>query len=78
MNAHPLAPISDADRARINIVRLRTMRASDGEMLGSLRRRSGSTWNADQIAIANGLARDAVLTTGQLIKVPVREVFFTP
>jgi predicted Zn-dependent protease len=73
-----IAPISDADRARIDIVRLRTMRANDGEMLGSLRRRTGSTWNADQIAIANGLARDAVLTAGQLIKVPVREVFFAP
>ena len=73
-----IAPISDADRARIGITRLRTTRANDGEMLGSLRRRSGSTWNADQIAIANGLARDAVLAAGQLIKVPVREVFFTP
>ena len=47
-------------------------------MLGSLRRRTGSTWNADQIAIANGLARDAVLAAGQLIKVPVREAFFAP
>jgi len=73
-----IAPISDADRVRIDIVRLRAMPATDGEMLGSLRRRSGSTWNADQIAIANGLARDAVLAAGQLIKVPVREAFFAP
>ena len=73
-----IAPISDVDRARIDIVRLRAMPATDGEMLGSLRRRTGSTWNADQIAIANGLARDAVLSAGQLVKVPVREVFFAP
>ena len=73
-----IGPISDADRARIEIVRLRVTPATDGEMLGSLRRRTGSTWNADQIAIANGLARDAVLAAGQLIKVPVREPFFAP
>jgi predicted Zn-dependent protease len=73
-----IGPISDADRERIEIVRLRVTPAADGEMLGSLRRRTGSTWNADQIAIANGLARDAVLAAGQLIKVPVREAFFAP
>jgi predicted Zn-dependent protease len=73
-----IGPIIDADRARIEIVRLRVTPAADGEMLGSLRRRTGSTWNADQIAIANGLARDAVLAAGQWIKVPVREPFFAP
>ena len=73
-----IRPISEADKAQIGIVRLRVTPATDGEMLGSLRRRTGSTWSANEIAIANGLARDAHLEAGQLIKVPVREAFAAP
>ena len=64
-----------ADAAQIRETRLRVPTAATGERLGDVARRTGSVWSADEIAVANGLAVDARLVAGQLIKVAVPEPY---
>ena len=67
--------ITPADMAQIHETRLRVATARAGERPTDLARRTGSVWSADEIAVVNGLAADARLTAGQLIKVAIREPY---
>jgi predicted Zn-dependent protease len=63
------------ERAAIREVRLRLVEARAGETVATLVARAGTTWSAAMVAIANGLAPDARLAAGQLVKVAVAEPY---
>jgi predicted Zn-dependent protease len=67
--------MTPADTAQIRETRLRVATARAGERPAEIARRTGSAWSADEIAVANGLAADARLAAGQLIKVAVPEPY---
>jgi predicted Zn-dependent protease len=60
-----------SERAGIRERRLRVVGARAGETLGALSARTQNAWSLDETSIANGLAREARLEAGQLVKVAV-------
>jgi predicted Zn-dependent protease len=73
--AHSFRPLGEADRSGIQELRLRTVRALDGETLEQLGRRSGNEWGPLYTAVANGLFVDERLFEGQRIKIALREPY---
>jgi predicted Zn-dependent protease len=65
------AALTAAERAGIRERRLRVVEARAGESLGTLSARARNAWSPDETAIANGLAREARLASGQLVKIAV-------
>lgn len=61
--------ISAEERASARPLRLRVADARAGETLGDLDRRSGNRWKVPETAVANGIAEDARLQAGQLVKI---------
>ena len=68
-------PIAQSERDSIQATRLRVVRARAGETLARLSARTGSTWTPREIAVANGLAENAALAAGQLVKVALPEPY---
>lgn len=68
-------PLTAAERDGIRIARLRLVAARNGEAFEALTLRTKSAWSAEQVAVANGMAADAPLRAGELIKVPVSEPY---
>lgn len=65
------------EQAGIKVARLRVVSARDGESLEQLSSRTESVWNAQAIAVANGVETSARLQSGQLIKVAIPEPYTT-
>jgi predicted Zn-dependent protease len=65
--------ITQAERARARPLRLRLAKANAGETLVDLGKRTGNAWKPAETAVANGIAENATLKAGQLVKVAVRE-----
>jgi predicted Zn-dependent protease len=63
------------ERAEVTAVVLRPVQAQAGETLQALQIRAASPWDADMIAIANGVPKDVRFRGGELIKMAVRERF---
>jgi predicted Zn-dependent protease len=61
--------LSADERASAKPLRLRVAGARAGETLSDLDRRSGNRWKLPETAVANGIAEDARLQAGQLVKV---------
>jgi predicted Zn-dependent protease len=70
---HSFRPLEPGERERILETRLRLRTARAGEGLESVGRRTQSAWDVERTAIANALARDAVLAEGQLVKIGQRQ-----
>jgi predicted Zn-dependent protease len=68
-------PLRPEDRRRIVLSRLRVRAARAGESLGQVIARGGTTWTMAQAAIVNGVASDAALAPGWLVKVAVAEQY---
>jgi predicted Zn-dependent protease len=68
-------PLTAAERDGIHIARLRLVPARNGEAFDALILRTKSAWSAERIAVANGMAADAPLRAGELIKVPVSQPY---
>jgi predicted Zn-dependent protease len=64
--------LDDADRADIDEVRLRVVRAREGETLEELSQRTGNDWEVNKTAVANRLRRGELLEAGQSVKIAVR------
>jgi predicted Zn-dependent protease len=64
-------PLAPADRERLLESRLRIRPAGAGETVAEVLARGGGTWNAAQMAVANGTTTDAKLQAGWPVKVPV-------
>ena len=67
--------LSAGQRAAIREDRLRLVEARPGEMLSAFRERTGSSWSAREIAVANQLGDGAPLRGGQLLKVAVSQPY---
>lgn len=65
--------ISADERQRARPARLRIATARAGETLADLGERTSNVWKPSQTAVANGIAENATLAAGQLVKVAVRE-----
>jgi predicted Zn-dependent protease len=73
--AGSFGPLADAERARIRQARLRLVSARAGETLGELVGRTQATWSVEMAAAANALDASARLRAGQLVKVPILEIY---
>jgi predicted Zn-dependent protease len=67
--------LSAADRASIEVERLRVVRANAGETLAELSARTANTYDVHRTAIANDLEVTSRLSEGQLVKIGVREPY---
>jgi len=70
-----LRPLTADERAGIRESRLRIVPALSGESLAVLVERTGGTWGVDETAVANALEPEDSLRPGQLLKVPVPQVY---
>jgi len=68
-------PLSEAERSGITEVRLRILRARQGETLEDLIKRGGGVWTPAETAVSNGLREGVRLREGQLIKVAVQQSY---
>jgi predicted Zn-dependent protease len=66
-----VAKLAPAERQGIRERRLRIVAARAGETLAALGSRTANVWSLEETAIANGLATDARLASGQLVKIAV-------
>jgi predicted Zn-dependent protease len=64
-----LRPLTEAERASVMGKRLRIVAARQGEHLDNLSARSGNVWSPAYTALINGLAGEASLKDGQLVKI---------
>jgi predicted Zn-dependent protease len=68
-------PLVPAERERIKEDRLRLAKARQHEPLAELVTRTGTTWSADMVAVANARSASDVLAGGELLKVAVPETY---
>jgi predicted Zn-dependent protease len=73
--AESFGPLSPAERASVREDRLRLVEAEAGEPLATFTRRSRTTWSAEMVAVANGLAAGTTQATSRTVKVAVREPY---
>jgi len=71
--ASTFRPLRPEDRERLVESRLRIRPAAAGETVAQVLARGGGTWNAAQMAVANGTTVDAKLQAGWPVKVPVSQ-----
>jgi predicted Zn-dependent protease len=64
-----LRPLTEEERGSVTGKRLRIVAARRGERLEDLAARSGNAWSPAYTALANGLAVEATLSEGQLVKI---------
>jgi predicted Zn-dependent protease len=76
--AESFRPLLAAERSEIREARLRVVRAQDGENLEQLLGRTDRLWTPAEAAVANAIEPDIQLREGQLIKVPIRQVYASP
>ncbi len=67
--------ITPAERAEVTEERLRVQEALSGDSFEAIAQRTGSSWEAAALAVANGMETGARLAHGSLIKVPVPEPY---
>ena len=67
--ARSFRPLTPEERAAVTVERLRLRRARAGETLDDVARRTGSAWDANELALANALPASEPLDGGRLLKV---------
>jgi predicted Zn-dependent protease len=73
--ARSFRPLAAEEAAGVTVERLRVALAFRGETLEALARRTGSAWDANAIAVANGLSGSEPLERGRFVKIAVREPY---
>lgn len=76
--AHGFRPLSEEERDSLRELRVRSVRAREGESIAALSARSGNQWDLLYTAVANGLQADATLEEGQRIKIARLELYESP
>lgn len=71
--ARSFREVTPAEAAKVREQRLRIVGAKRGETLDQLVARTRSSWKAEEVAVANALARNVRLSEGQLVKVAISE-----
>ena len=67
--------LRDSERASIEAVRLRLRSARPGETAEALAKRTGSTWSAAELAVANAVDAHTALEAGRRLKVALLEPY---
>ena len=67
--------LTPVDTARLRETRLRVVAAKAGERPADIARRTGSSWSANEISVANGLAAEGLLAAGQMVKIAISEPY---
>lgn len=67
--ARSFRPLAPAERTAVTVERLRLRKTRAGETLDDVARRTGSSWDANELALANGLPAREPLPGGRLLKV---------
>jgi len=67
--------LGQGERAGIQEQRLRLRTARAGETLAAFGARVGNAWSPEETAVANGLAKGASLSDGQLLKVAIAQPY---
>lgn len=75
--ARSFRPLADSERAGISELRLRVVKAREGENLAALSRRTGNAWSLQETAAANDLLIGRPLRGGEAVKIAV-EVPYRP
>lgn len=73
--ARSFRELTPKELASIREQRLRIVSAKGGETLERLVARTGSSWKAEEVAVANALPQNVRLTEGQLVKIALSEPF---
>lgn len=68
-------PMSQAELASIEEVRLRLKEARNGETVADVVRRTGARWTADETAVANDLEKGTRFNEAALVKVPLAQAY---
>ena len=68
-------PLRREERARIHETHLRIATARQSETVTGLVTRTKSSWDAEMLAVANGLAIGDALTKGELLKIAIAEPY---
>lgn len=75
--ANSFRSLTPSERAGITETRIRLVTGRDGEAIDALVQRTGSAWNQEELAVANGLTATDRLHEGQLVKVAVKEAYLS-
>ena len=67
--ARSFRPLTPEERAAVTVERLRLRKARAGETLDDVARRTGSSWDANELALANALPAREPLEGGRLLKI---------
>jgi predicted Zn-dependent protease len=70
-----LRPLEPEERTGIDVMRLRSATADEGETLAELSRRARNALDLQRLAVANGLFTETQLHEGQVLKVAVAEPY---
>ena len=70
-----LRSLSDEEKASITAIHIRIVEATAGESLQSLSERAENEWDVETTALMNGLAQDAPLQEGTLVKIARKEAY---
>jgi predicted Zn-dependent protease len=68
-------PLTPAERASVQVMRLHVVQAHSGETLGDVARRAGSALDLERTALANGVFPETALAPGTPVKVAVAEPY---
>jgi predicted Zn-dependent protease len=73
--ARSFRPLTPAEKAAFRETHLRLVTARAGETVVAVTARSGTVWNADMVATANGKDTNATFAAGELVKVAISEPY---
>jgi predicted Zn-dependent protease len=73
--ARSFRALRSSERRSIEESRLRVRAARSGEKSAAVAKRTGSTWGAEALAVANGIEVGTSLRDGQLLKVAIPQAY---
>jgi len=76
-SAHSFRPLTNEERSRILVTRLRVVAGVQGESIAELAARVGTTWTAEAISVANRKPVAEALAAGELMKVGIQQSYAT-
>ena len=70
-----LRPLTKEERDSIAGIRLRIVKAKDGENLSELSKRTGNVWSPAYTALMNNMPQNVKLPKGELVKIAREEKY---
>ena len=70
--------LTKGEKAGISSLKIHFAKANEGESLEDFSKRTNNNWDVETMLIMNNLENDAKLTSGQVLKIAVKEPYFKP